>query len=226
MHIRLCDERILVMDDFLSASQLETLWDEVQQLDYRSWKSEIWNKHYPADSGDLYEGPAALDVAADTACTAVQAFIVTLRASADKFENLCGRRGHDWQVLTVRPFVMPAGSCLSWHEDGGGKTGAFVFYAHPHWGARWGGELLVAQPPTPAAMATAREKQRDKQPYFETQILDALLDSPGLGSYITPRPNRLVILKGGTWHSIRRVEPAAGDHLRVTLAGFFCRLLA
>ncbi len=56
MRISLCDECILVMDDFLPACQLEALWNEVQQLDYRSRKSEAWSKHYPIDSGDLYEG--------------------------------------------------------------------------------------------------------------------------------------------------------------------------
>lgn len=61
--ISLCDQRILLMDDFLPASQLEALWNEVQQLDYRSRKGEARNKHYPIDSGDLYEGAVTLEAA-------------------------------------------------------------------------------------------------------------------------------------------------------------------
>jgi len=38
---------------------------------------------------------------------------------------------------------------------------------------------------------------------------------------IDPRPNRLVLLRGGTRHCIRKIEHAIGDGFRASLSGFF-----
>ena len=40
---------------------------------------------------------------------------------------------------------------------------------------------------------------------------------------VLPRPNRLVVIAGGNYHAIKRVDPAAGDHVRCSIAGFFMR---
>ncbi len=221
MRVTFSDEQVLVVDDFLIPSLVSDLWDEVQQLDYRSWKSEIWHKHYPLDSGDLYEGEVFMDLAVERAGVSTRQFMIALTQFEERFEYLTGKREEHWDAFTVRASVMPAGSGLSWHEDGGSKKGAFVYYLHPRWGVRWGGELMVAQRLDPALLAEVRAKQQHRRPYFETLFLDQLLEAPGLGTYIAPRPNRLVVLKGGTWHCVRRVEAAAGDALRVTLSGFF-----
>jgi Rps23 Pro-64 3,4-dihydroxylase Tpa1-like proline 4-hydroxylase len=38
-----------------------------------------------------------------------------------------------------------------------------------------------------------------------------------------PKPNRLVILKGGVTHRVAPVSQAAGEHVRASIAGFFLR---
>jgi Rps23 Pro-64 3,4-dihydroxylase Tpa1-like proline 4-hydroxylase len=43
----------------------------------------------------------------------------------------------------------------------------------------------------------------------------------GTGRFVMPRPNRLVILAGGVSHMIAPVSPAAGHHVRGSIAGFF-----
>jgi len=43
----------------------------------------------------------------------------------------------------------------------------------------------------------------------------------GIGKYISPIPNRLAMTKGDVWHSISRVDSAAGDNLRCSVVAFF-----
>jgi hypothetical protein len=45
----------------------------------------------------------------------------------------------------------------------------------------------------------------------------------GLGSYLAPKPNRLVVIKGGTPRAIAKVRPSAGRHVRASFGGFFVR---
>ena len=51
--------------------------------------------------------------------------------------------------------------------------------------------------------------------------LSAELLKCGIGTFIMPKPNRLVLLGGGNYHMISKVDPAAGDHPRFTISGFF-----
>jgi len=50
-----------------------------------------------------------------------------------------------------------------------------------------------------------------------------LLMARGIGSYILPKPNRLVVIKGGTPHAIAKVRASAGRHVRASVGGFFKR---
>jgi hypothetical protein len=63
-----------------------------------------------------------------------------------------------------------------------GRLGGFTFYAHKQWNAEWGGELLVSdeqggQTPTP----------------FDNSALSEQLLQRGMGTWIAPKPNRLVL---------------------------------
>jgi hypothetical protein len=39
--------------------------------------------------------------------------------------------------------------------------------------------------------------------------------------FLSPRPNRLVLLRGGVRHCIKKVESAAGNAFRASVSGFF-----
>ena len=43
----------------------------------------------------------------------------------------------------------------------------------------------------------------------------------GIGYYIVRKPNRLVIFKNNILHCIKKVENAAGNHVRASITGFF-----
>ena len=42
-----------------------------------------------------------------------------------------------------------------------------------------------------------------------------------MGRFVMPKPNRLVFIDPGTIHMIGKVTSEAGNHSRISLAGFF-----
>lgn len=106
-------------------------------------------------------------------------------------EALIGTAGRAWRTLAARGFVYPPGTGLGWHDDATHYAGAYTFYAHARWERHWGGELLVR---TGAA--------------------------EGVGLFIDPLPNRLVVVRAGVEHRVGRVV-AGGDFGRTSVSGFF-----
>jgi Rps23 Pro-64 3,4-dihydroxylase Tpa1-like proline 4-hydroxylase len=103
---------------------------------------------------------------------------------------------------------------LSWHRDDSELyAGAFIYYAHPHWNAHWGGELLIADVPDDLDIMAYRF---ENEPYSE-QLLEH-----GAGRFVMPKSNRLVIL-GGAPHAVAPVSAAAGQNVRASVSGFFLR---
>lgn len=112
--------------------------------------------------------------------------------------------------LTITPYIYPPGSKLPWHTDSGYK-GAFTFYAHPRWGATWGGELMIA----------ANKESKKYRLTLDHSWEDEYLLKEGHGIYIACKPNRLVIQKPDVWHGMNRIDSDAGDNLRVSIQGFW-----
>lgn len=46
---------------------------------------------------------------------------------------------------------------------------------------------------------------------------------PNSRFFISPRPNRLVLLAPNILHAVNRVDDDAGDHLRATIVGFLLK---
>lgn len=124
--------------------------------------------------------------------------------------------GDDWRRIVGRPYVYPAGAGLSWHRDDHQLySGAFVYYAHPEWNAAWGGALLVAEHDAPHDLPVMPWR-------FDNREFSEAVLSSGVGRYVLPRPNRLVVL-GSQPHCVTPVAAAAGQHVRASVAGFFLR---
>lgn len=124
-----------------------------------------------------------------------------------------------WGELTMRSYIYPRGSKLSWHNDAETYAGAFTYYAHPYWGSTWGGELLVAEVPPFHEM----KKKPQVGPHLSHEWEDEYLLEHGVGQWISPKPNRCVIMASGVYHSVNRVDPDAGDHSRVSVVGFMLK---
>lgn len=139
-----------------------------------------------------------------------------LGALLDVMDDISPPVGDDWHRVAGRSYVYPTGSALSWHSDDTDYfAGAFVYYAHPRWDAQWGGALLLAHHEDPGSLPMVPGRF-DSGPYSE-----ALMD-PGLGTFILPKPNRLIVL-GALPHMVTHVTKAAGQNVRASLAGFFVR---
>jgi hypothetical protein len=114
--------------------------------------------------------------------------------------------------IVLRCYLYGRETKLNWHNDKG-YIAAGIFYAHPYWASTWGGELMLAHTP-----------QIDgpmPNPCLDHAFEDKFLEHYGLGQYITCKPNRLVLTKGGVWHSINRVDKDAGDHIRTSIVAFY-----
>ncbi len=115
-------------------------------------------------------------------------------------------------------YLYRAGWGLSWHNDAGPYCGAFAYYIHENWKANWGGELMILPEarlttPVPGAINLGYEQGGGfKEPAYCER---------GEGSFIMPKPNRMVILSKALLHSVNPVSIKAGENMRFSIAGFF-----
>jgi hypothetical protein len=215
------DSEYLVIDNFLSEAERLALWDEICRLPFAKVHEGRWKKAFHVRDGEAWWGPNYFHHAHGEP----QAEYATIKALADRIEGSpqvlsflasCG----DWTQLSLQPYLYPAGSGLSWHLDGGNRAAAFIYYAHPHWHPAWGGELMIANGPSARDAAQIPADIRSFDRFYGKFDVTGLLDGEG-GKFVFPSPNRLVLLRGGTPHSIKKVEEEAGEAFRASIAGFF-----
>ena len=146
--------------------------------------------------------------------------------SAGDYSRLIGQFAIDWDFFFSRIYLYPRDAGLSWHIDGKYDiSGAYVFYAHPKWKASWGAELQVNSVISPGLEYPSRNTGYGlaKQVGFhlDSGPIDDVLSEPGFGYFISPKPNRLVLIRNKLLHQIKKVEKSAGSHIRCSVTGFF-----
>ena len=139
------------------------------------------------------------DVAVSPTSTPLDAVLAAITERASMIAGLVGTAGEDWVGIVSKIYAYPYRAKANWHTDSGPYSGAFVFYAHDEWDKNWGGQFLFG------------DEQRSKEV------------APHDGHFLTPLPNRLVVIKGGTPHMVANVSEVAGTRSRLSLAGFFVR---
>ncbi len=217
--------RCAILDDFLDEAAWTELWTEFQFMELLpvtrargAWKLA---DGVPLGGHEIVTPPRDAELVSDAenphrypSGSAIDAVITGLFDRADASEAVVS---DDWERISARAYVYPQGTGLSWHvDDSELYAGAFIYYAHPDWNAHWGGELLLAEQ-RPGAEALPIMAHR-----FETEAYSQHLLDPGLGRFVMPKPNRMVLLAGAP-HMVARVSPAAGDHVRASVVGFFLR---
>ncbi|MCC3765509.1 2OG-Fe(II) oxygenase [Glycomyces sp. TRM65418] len=116
-------------------------------------------------------------------------------------------------MVTGAVWRYPRGSALGWHNDaGGGRIGEFVCFLHPEWGGDWGGELVV--------LDKAADQSDRTGPDGTLSIPEFVSRSRSTMTLIAPVPNRVVFLRAGTAHTIKRVEDQWQAEPRLTFTGF------
>jgi 2OG-Fe(II) oxygenase superfamily len=181
-----------VIDDFLPRQHHLDLWDAFQKMMLVPESAPEWSRSYRLLDG---ESPQRLqDEAIGAAPPPLRLFTEKLLALMTGREPLIAV--DPWTGFTQSAWVYRRNEGLEWHSDTGWLAG-YIYYAHPTWHASWGGELLIGADGAGA---------------------DACRSG---GVFVYPAPNRLVLLRGGTMHCIKKVEPAASKAFRASVSGFF-----
>jgi hypothetical protein len=229
-------ELVTVIDDLLPPERFASLAASLQILEYAPVHERGWVKGYDPH-GLVLRSELVMRGERDktpTAMAHVGALMDEL-ASADSplRQHFPARVGAAHQTVTGRVVLFGRGAGLSWHRDGDHLAGAFVYYGHPDWSSNWGGELMVmAAPsrdgdPAPGVPAAQRPGRDDAVRYvtvgpeFGVSRAEAARRDVGMGTFISAKPNRMVILAPTTEHSVAPVTAAAGDRFRCAIAGFF-----
>jgi Rps23 Pro-64 3,4-dihydroxylase Tpa1-like proline 4-hydroxylase len=114
------------------------------------------------------------------------------------------------------------------HDDGSGVySGAYVYFMNPEWRLHWGGLLLLMEGEGNRLLYEHRAEvdQIDfyRRKWLHMNQMDALLMEHGFARCIFPKRNRIVFIANNAYHMVTRVNEAAGDHLRMSIAGFYNR---
>lgn len=199
-------EDFVIYDDVLDADQFNNVWTSVQHEDFLMPHISGWSKVWRITDGVCMGSKdySTLESPFNNYMDLMQFFIVN---TAKMHANIV----EEWDKIILRSYLYPRGTKLNWHNDLG-YAGAAIFYAHPKWSSTWGGELMLARTPPTGNLPP---------PHLDHSQEDTFLETYGMGTYITCKPNRLVITRPGVWHSINRVDDDAGDHCRAAVVGFF-----
>lgn len=213
-----------VIDDFLGVPEWTELWSHFQFAELHpvtrtrgAWKLD---DGVPLGGAEIRTAPRGSggephDPAHPHRYPSATPIDHVIRALLDRPEVHGGLVAHSWDRISARAYVYPQSTGLSWHvDDHELYAGAFIYYAHPVWNAHWGGELLIGEvDPDGEALPIMAHR-------FETEAYSEQLLEMGCGSFVMPKPNRLVLLAGAP-HMIARVSPAAGANIRASVTGFF-----
>lgn len=214
MKLVVATPQVVVYDDVMDENAFAALWRWVQMEEYALSHTAKWYKVWRATDGQPLMGHEMLnskrpfhngmDIAAH--------YITEI---AKHHPQHCGQQDKDWNEIIFRSYVYPRGTKISWHNDVG-YVSAALFYTHPKWSPQWGGELYVGEVPENYDKTT-----QEVGPHLTHDWWDGFLGERGIGMYIQPKPNRLVLMPAGVWHMISRVDPDAGDNNRCSVVGFF-----
>lgn len=226
--------QVIVFDDLLPQDKVDALLEYASKSSYQTVHARGVRKVWRLGDGSPLQGKTVYFHATSTygqeetpvypTGTVMDWFIERFLELLPRCERMVGEKGIDWRNITFGPWVYPVGTALSLHKDGTRYTGAYTYFLHPSWNIHWGGQLIVLDPRT-----GMRDKKRSNIPglsWLSDEIENARVWDPGLGLCILPKPNRMVIISPRAHHLITRVDANAGQHPRISIAGFFMRVKA
>ena len=219
-------EDYAVVDELLDHDDLACLHDFVKQETFFFENGFEWNKvWHPLEGQSLITGPRCFG---DTdrpgarypTNTPFDIFFEALNRLFPLIAEVTGLQESELRYV-VSGYLYRAGWGLPWHDDKGdqgGYRGAFSFYLHEEWRGNWGGELMI--------LREARQSEADADSIDLGFRQGAGFRNPtsvrdGIGDFIMPKRNRIVIMRHALLHSVNRVSPLAGENMRFSLAGFF-----
>lgn len=212
MKLVIQNEQLVVYDDVLTAESLATLRCYVANESYTTpLISSGWVKSWRPTDGQPF-CTQLYTTAGEPLGNALDLLTGPARETALRHPDIISQ----YTELVFRCYLYPRGTRISWHDDR--YAGALTFYVHPHWGATWGGELMIADaPPVDKFLQNVSTHQEWLTPEWE----DDYLSDKGIGLWIMPKPNRLVLTAASAFHYVNRVDGDAGDQVRAAIVGFY-----
>ena len=204
-------EHVRVFDDVLPKETFEQLWLFMNLIAYQSTAAGVWVKVWNTADGNIFRSRDHTTdqlgmPRSDTVVDALVDRVIELTRRQPAMEGFSG--------LTLIPYMWPPGTSISWHSDGSSmdatdRIGGFTYYAHKHWNAEWGGEFLLFP-----------ERGNQALP-FDNSDLSHQIVSGGIGTWIAPKPNRLLFVVGDALHKVAKTTATAAP--RLTIQGFILR---
>ena len=217
------DSSMAIVDEVFEPEMFKSFWHSFNSMDFAYRFSTSWQKVWKISDGQILSG-ASLYHSKAPFNSSMDWVHQAMYGLAKQLEDVVGKEGEDWNEISLTPYLYPAGTKISWHDDCG-YTGACIFYPHLEWSPHWGGELLVAKTPNQEEWdkLVCGEQKGGLNDNMSREYIAPLLNAYGMGMYVSPLPNRMVFTSGSVWHSINRVDQTAGDKVRCSVVGFFTK---
>lgn len=209
-------DRFIIYDDLLPPEDFLRLVGDIQRIRYH-YPDKEWHKLWsfsdpPTVSSDAFHwSRKPFGFGLDQVTSVIHE---CLENSKDR-----GLLKISWMDVGFRIYMQPVGSRLNCHSDTPIYVGAAVYYAHEDWRPNWGGELVF---PNVNDSLENDSNELSNGPIFNKKMERKLMES-FCGEYVSPKPNRLVVIRPGALHYTNRVDSSAGSNIRVSISSFLLR---
>lgn len=201
-HFSFHESPVLVVEDFWSPADRRYIREIMAEVAWRSLEELPAVRHDFPHAGNW----AKAEITPAAAARLLERLqLRCVRDYMESFPNILGRH------VGLSFYSYAVGDCLPIHDDtdqgyvAEGRTPllrrlAIVGYFHEEWRSDWGGELIL---------------------YAQRGVSSSGVSDLVPTHCIEPRPGSLVMFTVPRFHRVCRVDPLAGHHRRLSVAGWF-----
>lgn len=220
---------VLIVDDFLPKEVQDKIMNQVQ-VDRWKTTDAVDDKFWHVTDGPNFKNNKRwfADVPHNDNSDLWFEHFHTFLTTCPEVEYFVDGASEGIEDFAMRCHAYPVGSKNPWHYDLGFST--YTYYLHNDWKVHWDSTLLVLPKDSAVYKQTMelmegsvhydsyREINSPMEMFQQNDKYDDIMNV-GYGTFVMPKPNRLVLIKHDTIHGITRVDSDAGDNMRVTLTG-------
>lgn len=198
------DEQVLVIDEFWTPEEAKQLRGALAVAPKQNRLLEMDNvsRMFP-NCGNWLKGEMPEP---ELAWFAERVMLPCVNQHAQTFEDAIGG------MISFQYYTYGVGDGLTLHDDTDSgfdndperdkvkRRIAVVTYLHEQWHSNWGGELVLYDDPPPNADENVPLQPRE---------------------FIAPSPRSIAMFAVPRLHKVCRVDPLAGEHQRLSVAGWF-----
>jgi len=217
----------LVIDDFLPEEAQDKILNQVQVDEWEQTQGDDKFWHYTDGANyknqKRWQGKYPYGDNCDVWFEHFNKFLNEYEHIGDYVE------GGKFEDYAMRCHAYPVNSKNPWHSDLGFTT--YTYYVHKDWQINWDSTLLIVPMGSVPEYSqwielmegtkhydSYKELRSPMEMFQQKEKFQSIIDK-GVGTFVSPKPNRLVLIQKNSVHGITRVDPDAGDNIRVTLTG-------